>query len=53
MKKRETIKAGTALVIFLVSVLAMDSDYYIVAGIVALVSLLYFGLCGRRAYGTN
>ncbi len=47
-KKIETIKAGISLVIFFASVSAMNSDYYIAIGIIAMLSLLYFTVCAKR-----
>ncbi len=52
-RTKETIKAGIALVIFFASVTAMDSEYNVIVGIVAIASIIYFGICGRRVYGTN
>ena len=47
-RKTDEIKAGIAFMVFLISGSAMDSDCYIVMGIIAILSLLYLGRIARR-----
>lgn len=48
-KKIETFKAGMAFVVFLLSVAMIDSEkYYILFGIIALVSLIYLKVLAGR-----
>lgn len=47
-KKADKIKAGIAFMVFAFCGSAMDSDCYILMGIIAILSLLYLGRIARR-----
>ena len=48
MKRIDKVKTGIAFMVFLISGSAMDSDCYILMGIIAILSLLYLGRIARR-----
>ena len=48
MKKRiAKVKSSIAFMVFLISGSAMDSDCYILMGVIAIVSLICFGIWAR------
>ena len=48
MKRIDQVKTSIAFMVFLISGSAMDSDCYILMGIIAILSLLYLGSIARR-----